>query len=317
LKKVYVTRKINEKAVEYLRKQFEVEVNMEERQLSKKELIEKARDCDALLSLLSDNIDAEVVEECNKLKIIANYAVGYNNIDLKAAKEKNIVVTNTPDVLTAATADLAFALIFSVARRIVEGDKYVRAGSFKMWSPTLLLGQDISGKTIGIIGAGRIGQAIAKRSSGFDMKILYHNRNRDCKFEEETGAAFVNLEQLLTEADYVSVNVPLSNDTFHMLGEREFGLMKSSSILINTSRGPVVDEVALVKALKAGDIWGAGLDVYEREPEIEKELLCMDNVVLLPHIGSATIDTRYNMAMLAVQNIEAVLNGNDAINKVN
>jgi glyoxylate reductase len=317
MKKVYVTRKINEKAVEYLRQQFEVEVNTEERQLSKEELIEKARDCDALLSLLSDNIDAEVVTACSKLKIIANYAVGYNNIDLVAAKDKNIIVTNTPEVLTAATADLAFALIFAVARRIVEGDNYVRAGNFKMWSPTLLLGQDITKKTIGIIGAGRIGQGVAKRSRGFDMKVLYHNRKQAPKFEQETGAEFVTLDQLLAEADYVSVNVPLSKETHHMLGEREFGIMKHSAILINTSRGPVVDEVALVKALKDGVIWGAGLDVYEREPEIEKELLDMNQVVLLPHIGSATIDTRFNMAMLAAKNIEAVLNGNNAINQVN
>jgi glyoxylate reductase len=315
-KKVYITRKIDDKAIEYLCERFEVDINLEERIPEKEELINKTRDCDALLCLLSDEIDAALMDECKKLKIIANYAVGYNNIDISAARERNIVVTNTPDVLTDATAELTLALLFSAARRIVEGDRFTRGNKFKLWSPTLMLGQDICKKTLGVIGAGRIGKAFVKKTLGLEMKVLYNNRSRDLAFETETKAEYVSLDELLKESDFISIHVPLTSETKHMLGKREFEMMKKSAILINTSRGPVVDEVALMEALSSGEIWSAGLDVYEREPLIEEGLLALNNVVLLPHIGSATFDTRANMAMMAALNIEAVLNGAKGINEV-
>lgn len=315
-KKIYVTRKIDDRAIGYLREKFDVEVNGEERVLAKAELIDKLSDCDGLLCLLSDEIDSEIMAACDKLKIIANYAVGYNNIDVLAAKNKNIVVTNTPDVLTDATAELAWALLLGAARRVAEGDKFVRAGRFKMWSPTLLLGQDIKHKTLGVIGAGRIGKAFAKKSTGFEMKVLYNNRNRDLNFEKESNARFVTLQELLKESDFVSIHVPLNKETHHLIGKEQFEIMKDSAILINTSRGPVVDEKALVEALKNGEIWSAGLDVYEEEPEIQEELKVLSNVVILPHLGSGTYETRYAMAMMAAINIEAVLEGREAINKV-
>lgn len=315
-KKIYITRKIDDRAIDFLKDQFEVEVNDEERIPSKAEIIKKSEDCDALLCLLSDAIDKEIMYSCKKLKIIANYAVGFNNIDIKAAKERGIVVTNTPDVLTNATAELAWALLFTAARRVNESEAYLRKGKFEMWSPTLFLGQDITGKTLGIIGAGRIGKAFAKMSTGFNMKVIYHNRKRDLDFEKETNAQYMSLEELLKSSDFVSVHVPLTEETHHLIGEREFSIMKKSAVLINTARGPVVDEKALATALKEGEIFSAGLDVYEREPLIEKELLNLDNVVLLPHIGSGTIDTRQKMAMMAAENIEAVLNGREALNRV-
>lgn len=317
MKKIFITRRIDNAAVEFLRRNFEVDINLEERQLSKNELIERAKECSGLLCLLSDEIDNEVMDKCNKLEIIANLAVGYNNIDVLGAKQRNIIVTNTPDVLTDATAELAWALLFAAARRVNEAEKYLREGNFKMWSPTLFLGQDIKGKTLGVIGAGRIGKAFVKKSRGFDMKVLYHNRKRDLNFEEETGAVYVELDELLKEADFVSIHVPLNSDTYHLIGKRELSLMKDSAVLINTSRGPVINEKELALALKEGKIWSAGLDVFEREPEIEEELLKMSNVVLLPHIGSGTIDTRRNMAMLAVKNIDEVLNGRKAVTEVN
>lgn len=315
-KKIYITRKIDDSAIDYLKTQFDVEINTEDRIPEKQEIISKAIDCEAILCLLCDEIDKEVIDACKKLEIVANYAVGYNNIDLIAAAARNIIVTNTPDVLTNATAELAWALLMSAARRVNEGDSYVRAGKFKMWGPNLLLGQDITGKTLGIIGAGRIGKAFVKKGLGFDMKVLYHNRKRDMEFEMEANAQFVTLEELLKESDFISIHVPLTNETKHLIGEKEFNIMKSSAILINTSRGPVINELELVKALKKGELWSAGLDVYEREPFIEEELKALPNVVLLPHVGSGTFDTRAKMAMIAAYNIEAVLTGKKPFNQV-
>lgn len=315
-KKIYITMKIDDKAIEFLKEQFDLDINMEDKIPSKDEIINKTRDCDALLCMLSDVIDSEVIGACKKLKVIANYAVGFNNIDINAAKERNIIVTNTPDVLTDATAELAWALLFAAARRISEGDEFVRAGKFKLWSPGLLLGQGITGKTLGIIGAGRIGKAFAKKGLGFDLKILYYKPQRDLSFETETGAEFVSMEKLLLESDFISIHVPLTENTKHMIGKKEFELMKSSAILVNTSRGPVIDEMELIKALQKRKIWSAGLDVYEREPFVEDALKTLDNVVLLPHIGSGTFEARADMAMIAAYNIEAVLNGREAINAV-
>lgn len=307
-KKVYVTRKIPEAGINKLKEYFDVEVNELDRKLTYEELKEKIKGKDGVLCLLSDRIDGQLMDIEPRIKIFANYAVGYNNIDAQAAKKRNIYLTNTPDVLTDATADLAWALLFSVARRVVEGDKYVRDGKFKRWEPRLLLGRDITGKTLGIIGAGRIGQAFAKRGRAFNMNILYYSRNRKIQFEKE-GAKYAELEEVLKESDFISLHTPLTEETRYLISDKEFELMKETAILINTSRGPVVDEKALIRALKSKKIWGAGLDVYENEPNVEKELLDLDNVVLCPHIGSATHETRIKMAIMAADNIIAALQG--------
>ena len=315
---VYVTRMIPEPAIELLRQYCEVEVNPDDRVLEKSELIEKVRGRDAVLCLLTDTIDDEVFEAAGpKCKLFANYAVGFNNVDVQAATKRGIIIANTPGVLDNATADLAWTLLFSVARRIVEADSYLRAGKFKGWGPMLLLGRDITGKTLGIIGTGRIGANLAKKASGFDMKILYNDVKPNLSFEEETGGVMVDKETLLREADFISLHVPLMPSTTHLIGEKEFKLMKKTAILINTSRGPVVDEKALVKALRDGEIWGAGLDVFENEPELEPGLDELDNVIIVPHIASATIDARTNMGMIAVRNIINVLTGKEPETCVN
>jgi len=265
----------------------------------------------------TDKIDGEVFDAAKGAKVFANYAVGYDNIDVPAATERGIAITNTPGVLTDATSDMAWALLFSAARRTAESDKYTRAGKFKGWGPMLFLGGDISDRTLGIVGAGRIGTAFAKKSVGFRMKVLYADIRTNEELEKEVGAKKVDLDTLLKEADYVSIHVPLMPETIHLIGKREFGLMKKSAYLMNTSRGPVVDEKALAKALKAGEIAGAGLDVYEKEPEVAPELLQLDNVVLAPHLGSATIETRSKMATMAAGNLVAMLKGEEPPNIVN
>ena len=308
---------IPEPAIELLKKTCEVEVNGEDRVLKKDELLDKVKGKDAVLCLLTDTIDDEVLKAADRCKIFANYAVGYNNIDVESATRRKIIITNTPGVLTDATGDLAWALLFAVARRVVEADAFTRQGKFKGWAPQLFLGQDITGKTLGVIGAGRIGSNFAKKSKGFSMRILYYDVKRDLEFEQEAKAVFVDLDTLLKEADFVSIHVPLVPETRHLIGARELSLMKKNAILINTSRGPVVDEKALVNALKEGKIWGAGLDVYENEPDIEPELLNLANVVLLPHIASATYETRTKMALMAAENILAVFRGETPPNIVN
>ncbi|SKC65155.1 2-hydroxyacid dehydrogenase [Maledivibacter halophilus] len=316
-KKVLVTRKIPEEGIKKLLEHFDVEVNELDRVFTYEELKKKVKGKDGVLCQLADTIDRELMDIEPNIKIFANYAVGYNNMDIEAAKERNIYLTNTPDVLTDATADLAWALLFAVARRVVEGDKYIRNDKFTAWSPKLLLGKDVSGRTLGIIGTGRIGRAFGKRGKSFNMKILYYNRSRKKEFEKETGAQFVSFEEVLKKSDYISLHTPLTKDTKHMIGDNEFNIMKKEAILINTSRGPVVDEKALVKALKYKKIWGAGLDVYENEPKVEKELKELDNVVLCPHIGSATDETRTKMSVMAADNIIAALNGKKPLNCIN
>lgn len=315
--KVLVTSDIPIEGIELLQSYYDVQVYNSNCGIKREELIKNIRDKQAVLCLLSDIIDKEVMDSANELKVISNYAVGYNNIDMAEATRRGIAITNTPDVLTNATADLAWTLLFSVARRVVEADIYTRHGNFKAWAPKLLLGQDITGKTIGIIGAGRIGRAFGKKAMAFDMEILYHNRTREESFEKECGAIWVEKEELLRRSDFVSLHCPLTPETKHLIGEKELSLMKSTSILINTSRGPVVDEIALAKALEEKRIWGAGLDVYENEPYIEEKLLKLSNVVLLPHIGSATIETRKKMSIMAAENIIAILNGDIPKNVVN
>lgn len=315
-KTVFVTRKIPGKAIEMLKENFDVIVNEEDRPLTRDELLKGVKDVHGVLCQLTDRIDDEVFEAAKSAKIFANYAVGYNNIDVKAAQNRDVIITNTPDVLTNTTAELAWALLFAVSRRIVEADKYTREGKFKMWKPELLLGTDISGKTLGIIGAGRIGKAFAAMSKGFNMKIIYYNRCRDEEFEKELGATYVSMEELIKKADVVSLHVPLTEDTKYLIGEKELNSMKKTAILINTARGPVVDEKALVKALKNKTIAGAGLDVFENEPQLEEGLTELDNVVVVPHIGSATKETRENMGIMAAENIIRVLKGGEPINPI-
>jgi glyoxylate reductase len=307
---VYVTRMIPQSIIDYLKKACTVEINPEDRILAKNELIQEVKGRDGVLCMLTDTIDGDVLDAAGpKCQIFANYAVGYNNIDVEAATKHSILITNTPGVLDDATADLAWALLFAVSRRIIEADRFTREGKFKSWGPTLFLGRDITGKTLGVVGAGRIGSNFARKAKAFGMRILYTSTKPNPQLEKETGAKFVDKSTLLKQSDFISLHVPLNASTRHYIGEKEFKLMKKEAVLINTSRGPVVDEKALVKALKEGEIWGAGLDVYENEPDLEPDLKELDNVVILPHIGSATIETRTNMGMIAARNIVQLFNG--------
>jgi glyoxylate reductase len=318
LKKIFITRNIPEPAEKMLKDVgYEVTINLEDRVLTKAELIESIKDVDGVLCLLTDPIDREVLAAAKKAKVFANYAVGYNNIDIKAASELGIIVTNTPGVLTDATADLAWALLFSVARRVVEADKFTREGKFDGWAPNMFLGGDITGKTLGIVGAGRIGMATALKSQGFDMKVLYTGNSVNKTLEEKISAQKVDLETLLKESDFVSLHVPLNEKTKHLIGKDELNKMRKTAYLINTARGLVVDEVALIEALKAKKIAGAGFDVYEDEPQLKPGLVDLDNVVILPHIASATHWTRGKMAQMAAQNLIDVLEGRSPENKIN
>jgi glyoxylate reductase len=272
---------------------------------------------DAVICTLADPISDELLAAAPRLKIVANYAVGYNNIDVAAATRRGIVVTNTPDVLTDATADLTWALLLTVARRVVEGDRWSRSGQWPGWAPTQMLGTDATGKTLGIIGMGRIGQAVALRAQGFRMPVLYTSRRPCSPPPGVTTWTHRPLEEVLTQADFISLHVPLSDTTRHLIGSRELAMMKSTAFLINTSRGPVIDEAALLAALQQGRIAGAGLDVYEQEPVILSGLEQLSNVVLLPHLGSATQQVRIKMGMLCVENIAAVLGGRTPLNPVN
>jgi len=307
--KVYITRQIPEPGLELLRKNFEVEVNPEDRVLTREELLEKVRGRDAILCLLTDKIDAQVMDSATGARIFANYAVGYDNIDVLEATKKGILITNTSGVLTETTADLAWALLMATARRVVEADRFTRAGKFKGWGPMLLLGVDVWGKTLGLVGAGRIGSAMARRSVGFKMNLLYHDPYSNRELEEELGVKKADLDTLLKESDFISIHVPLTQETHHLIGEREFSLMKHSAHLINTSRGPVVDEEALVQALQYRRIAGAGLDVYEHEPQLTPGLTELDNVVVVPHIASASTETRTKMATIAAQSITDFFEG--------
>ena len=315
--KIFVTRKIPEPGLEILRKKHEIVVFPYDRIPTKEEIIKGLDDKDGLLCLLSDPIDSDVINSEPKLKMIASYAVGYDNIDVKAATQKGVPVSNTPGVLTDATAEMAWALLFSAARRIVEADKFTRAGKFIGWGPMLMHGQDVANKTLGIVGAGRIGTVAALKSKGFNMKVLYISGHKNKTLEQELNAKKVDLSELLKESDFISLHVPLTDETHHLIGEKELKMMKKTAILINTSRGPVIDEKALVKALKEKWIFGAGLDVYEHEPKITEELKKLDNVVLQPHSASATVSSRTQMAIMAAENMIAGLNGEIPPNCVN
>jgi glyoxylate reductase len=315
--KVFVTRMIPQPGLDALAKECSVEVNPDDKVLRKEEIIKGIKGKDGLLCLLTDPIDSEVINAEPRLKMIASYAVGYDNIDVAAATKKRIPVSNTPGVLTETTAELAWALLFSVGRRIVEADTFTRAGQFKGWAPMLMLGQDVSHKTLGVIGTGRIGTAFALKSKGFHMKVLYTDEQKNIELEQQLGARRVPLQTLLKESDFISIHVPLTKETFHLIDEKELRLMKNSAVLINTARGPIINEKALVKALKERWIFGAGLDVYEKEPQLAEGLKGLGNVVLQPHTGSGTIETRTKMALMAAENMIIGLKGGVPPNCIN
>jgi len=316
-KKVLITRQLPGDAVEKLKEECDLLCDPPSDQMPRNQLLELIPEADALICLLSETIDREVISRAPKLKVISNYAVGYNNIDVAFATERKIYVTNTPDVLTEATADLAWALLLAAARRVVEGDEMVRQNRFTGWAPDLLLGLDVAYKTLGVVGLGRIGLAVARRAKGFGMRVLYWSKNRKEQWEEQFGLEYQPLDTLLQTADFVSLNVALTPETHHLIGEKEFSLMKNTAILVNTARGPVVDEAALAAALREKKIWAAGLDVYENEPEVHPDLLKLDNVILAPHVGSGTIDTRAKMAEMVVSNVLMALKGQRPTNAVN
>lgn len=307
-KKILVTRLIPDNGIAILRNHFSVRINKLDRDLNSRELLEGLSGAFGVVAMLGNRFDREFISKLDTVKVISNFAVGYNNVDIDAATEKGIAVTNTPGVLTDATADLTFALLLATARRIVEGDKLIRARKFRGWAPLLMLGHEVSGKTIGIVGGGRIGAAVAARAKGFGMRILYSSHRPNKKIET-LGGTFVGLEALLAESDFVSLNVPLNGETYGMIGKRELGMMKSGAILINTARGEVVDEKALIAALKKKKLAGAGLDVYVNEPRVNPEFLKLENVVLAPHLGSSTLETRAGMSDLAASNAVAILKG--------
>lgn len=319
MSKVFVTHPIPELGLKMLRdKGYEVEVHKGDRALLKDELVSKLKEADAVLSLLVDRFDEGVIAEAGKqLKIIANYAVGYDNIDVAFAQKNNIIVTNTPDVPTGTVAEHTFALILSIAHRVAEGDRFTRAGKYHGWEPMLLLGDDVSKKTLGVVGLGRIGSRVAYHAlHGFEMNVIYTDIKRNEQFEKEFNAVYKTLDELLAEADFVSLHVPLLPQTKHLMNKERLGKMKKTAYLVNTSRGPVIDEKALAEALSSGVIAGAALDVFEFEPSVVPELLALENVIVTPHIASATHATRSKMSEIAAQNIIAVLEGGQPITPV-
>jgi len=316
--KILITGRIPDDVLRGLKQRFEVEANLEDRPMDRGRVLQAIADKEGLISLVGDSIDMELLDRAPRLRMIAQIAVGYDNVDVAAATARGIPVSNTPDVLTDATADLTFALILALSRRIVELDGRVRRGEFKFWAPMLFLGREVTGKTLGIVGFGRIGQAVAQRAKGFRMRVLYNDpRKVDPDLERELNAEPVDLGSLLSEADFVCIHVSLSEETRHLIGQAELALMKPKAYLINVARGPAVDEKALVEALRAGRIAGAGLDVYENEPALAPGLVELENVVLLPHVGSATLETRVKMASLAAENLRAGLEGRVPPNLIN
>ncbi len=319
-KKIYVTRELLPEAMEILKSKFEVEVWQGEMPPPKSLLLERVKEADGVVCVLTEKFDKEVIEAAGpQLRGICQVAVGFDNIDVEAATKKGIYVTNTPGVLTETTADFAFTLLMATARRVAEADKYVKSGQWNVpWGLTMLLGQDVFGKTIGIIGIGRIGSAVARRAKGFNMRILYYDVYRNEQIEKELGAEYTSLENLLKESDFVTIHVPLMPETYHLMNEERLKLMKKTACLINTSRGPVVDEKALYKALKEGWIWAAGLDVWEKEPvDPNNPLLKLNNVTAAPHIASGSIETRTKMSVMAAENMVAILEGRVPPNLVN
>ena len=317
--KIYVTRELPERGLRIIKQHFDAEVWPEYAPPPKKVIIDKAKNVDAMATLLSDKIDAEVFDVAPKLKIVSQLAVGFDNINVQEATKRGIYVTNTPEVLTDTTADFAWALLMAVARRVVEADKYVRMGQWKVgWHPAMMTGRDVYGATIGIVGAGRIGYAVAKRAKGFDMKILFYDVIPRPEMEKDFGARRADLDTIFKESDFISIHVPLMKETHHLVNEEKLKLMKKTAYLINNSRGPVVDEKALYTALKEGRIAGAGLDVFEQEPTSPDDpLLKLDNVVVAPHISSASIETRSKMAEMVAENLVSFFEGKKPPNLIN
>jgi glyoxylate reductase len=308
--KILVTRIIPDAARKLLDDTFDVEYARDESGMDRAELLARVGDKDALICQLTEAINEELLAAAPALKIVATVSVGFNNIDVPACTRRKILATNTPGVLDDTTADFAFALMLATARRLVEGDNYLRAGKWTGWDAGQLLGADVWGKTLGIVGFGRIGREVARRANGFKMRVLYFNRNRvDADVEQEVKARYVEFDTLLRESDFLSIHTPLTPETKHLISHEALAKMKSSAFLINTSRGPVVDEAALNDALERGVIAGAGLDVYEREPEVLPALIPRHNVVLAPHMGSATVETRVKMAVVAATNVANFLSG--------
>jgi len=315
---VLVSRKVFEEVLALLGKHFEVESNQRDVPFTPAQLVKKLQGKPGAIVLLTDIIDDRLLAQCPELKVVCNVAVGYNNIDVKAATRPGVMVCNTPGVLDDTTADFAWTLLLATARRVVEADKFFRTGKWKGWGLMQFTGYDVHHKTLGVIGLGRIGKGVARRAKGFDMRVIYTDVQRaDESTEREYGVMYVDKRTLLRESDFVSLHIPLFPETRHYLSDPEFALMKKTAILINAARGPIVDEKALVKALKEGKITGAGLDVYEKEPKGERALMSMKNVVLAPHIASASIETRTKMATMAAQNCIAGVSGQRPPNLVN
>ena len=316
--RVLITHKLADEAVEVARQSCEVRFTPLDHPLDAAALRRAVAGMDGMIAVVTDTIDAALLQAGSGLKVVANVAAGYDNVDVPAATRNGVVVTNTPGVVTESTADLTWGLLFAIGRRIAEADRYVRADKWKEWRLMVLLGHDVHGSTLGIIGMGGIGQAVARRAGGFGMAIRYHNRRRLPEdVESRLNATWVELDELLRTADFVSVHTPLTAETRHLIGERELRLMKPTSYLINTSRGPVVDEEAVLRALQERWIAGAGLDVFEREPEVPQALKDLENVVLLPHIGSASVASRTRMAVMAAQSAVAVVHGRRPAHVVN
>ncbi len=316
--RVLVTRRLPEAGLAPLREAgLDVDVHDADTAIPRDELLRRAAGAAALVTLMSERVDDELLDAAGpRLRVVANYAVGYDNVDVAACAARGVAVTNTPDVLTDATADLAFALLLAAARRLVEGDALVRSGTWTGWQPGQLLGRQVSGRALGLVGLGRIGGAVARRARGFGMRLAYHNRRRDEAAEAELGAVYLPLDELLATSDFVSLHVPLTPATRHLIGARELALMKPTAVLVNTARGPVVDEAALVDALREGRLFAAGLDVFEREPEVHPGLPGLANVVLAPHVGSATVETRTAMALACSRAVVDVLQGRTPPNLV-
>ncbi|MDL5376893.1 2-hydroxyacid dehydrogenase [Exiguobacterium mexicanum] len=317
-KRIYITRRLPEEAVAPLRDKYEVRMWEEEaKSVPRDVLVEEAASAHALWTMLSDTIDRELMEQAPQLEVISNLAVGYNNIDIEAAKERGIIVTNTPDVLTETTADLAFGLMMMTARRLGEAERDLRAGEWKSWTPMGYVGMDLYRAKLGIIGMGRIGEAVARRARGFDMDVLYHNRTRRHESESMYGFVYAELDELLEQSDFVVVLAPLTEETRGMLGVEQFAKMKSTAIFINVARGEIIDETALYEALNEQRIWAAGLDVFAKEPvAMDHPLLTLPNVTTLPHIGSASIQTRLAMMALNREAIMNVLDGEEPKNRL-
>lgn len=302
--RILVTRRVPQECLDLLKPHFDIDHFNRDTAIPRKMLLSRVKDKEGLLCLLTDTVDPELLDAAPKLKAVSTYSVGYDHIDVPACAARGVMVTNTPGVLTESTADFTWALLMAAARRVVEGDRYMRSGKYRGWDPMLLLGTDVFGKTLGVIGLGRIGQAVAKRAGGFSMRVLYYDTRRAApEIEARLSAEFAPLDDLLRESDFVTVHTVLDDATRRLLNARAFGLMKKSAYLINAARGPIVDEKALVRALKAGKIRGAGLDVYEREPKMAPGLASCRGTVLAPHLASAALETRTKMGVMAAQGL--------------